>query len=1281
MKSWKINGMDSGPLVEQLKAACPELPREFISRHIQRLTPRYFQTIPFDMQVTHLRSLYELTSDQPFRILIERGDENKAEITVLAFDYPGEFSALCGVLGSTCFNIQTGQAFTYSRAQPVYSETASAPGRRSSRGPTPARRTGTSKTDKTEPANRRRIIDRFGGRIESELPFQQWRENLEGKLSEILQLMEDGDENSIVTARRRINEYVADALQRRPVDTRHALLPIQIDIDENAEQVTRLTVTSEDTPFFLYALTNTLALHRVSIEHIDINTIGGRIVDTIEFLDDSGKPVHEESTLSHITVSILFTKQFTFFLGSAPDPYNALIRFEQLSDSLLRLPGEGKWQEFLSEPRILGDLARLLGASDFLWEDFIRLQYENILPMLKSHVANTEFSHHQDELEDILDESLEEADSTEESVKRLNDFKDREIYLIDLDHILVAERDFRFLSERLSRLAEVVIGRAADIWWEELTRRYGRPVTVAGLEAGFSILGLGKLGGAALGYASDIELICVYDDDGNTDGSKKINNSEFFEKLFREITGSIHAKREGIFQVDLRLRPYGNSGPLASSLSRFSQYYEKGGPAHSYERLALVRLRSIAGNQELGKRIESLRDEIIYASDSISLPELRALRKKQLDELAGSSRLNAKFSPGAMVDLEYTVQILQVTHGKEHKGLRTPRLHRALEGLVKTELLTRTEAELLIQAYHFFRRLVNSLRMLRGNAQDLYLPAEDSEEYRHLARRCKYTRTGDLSAKEHLHLDFESYTASIRAFVERHLGRDSIPGPPVANAADIVLSDTLPEELRNSILEETGFLDPALAYRNFKTMASRLHNTVDFARLAVLARQNLSESPDPDTALNNWEHYLSGMRDPDGHIQELLGQPRRLSILLEIFSASQFLSDGLSAHPEFLEWLSRPGRLQKLRSGKEIRKDLQILLLESDDRDERLEQLRIFRKRELLRIGTRDLCLKVPLRDITAELSHLASAIIDGALQGIFDDLSVSPEARGRFCIFAFGKLGGKELNYSSDVDLLGVYEDGGSEEENKLFQRVMEHLVHDLSTHTTEGHAYRVDLRLRPYGTAGLTAVDSRRLEEYYHSTAALWEFQALLKLDPVAGNKELGYRLLGRLHRLLNRSWDPEEIRSCINRLRSRSIQQNSSRTGTGWNIKEGEGGIRDIEFLVQGLQLQHIALRPEIFSGNTLHALSLLPTAEIISSKTAADLANDYQFLRRLEHLLQIRDDLQKHSLPTSQPQLKIMARMVIGRQAQEEQLLKTIEDTRQRVRKHFQSYLEQNMNDQD
>ena len=874
-------------------------------------------------------------------------------------------------------------------------------------------------------------------------------------------------------------------------------------------------------------------------------------------------------------------------------------------------------------------------------------------------------------METLLRQELEACGAVEEKKEVLNKFKDRETYLIDLDHILKNEADFLFLSRKLTALAELIVSTAVSIIYEKMTERHGIPRTVAGIQATYAVLGLGKMGGAALGYASDIELLCVYSDQGGTDGENSLPNAVFFEKLFKKAVRLIEAKREGIFRVDLRLRPHGNSGPLACSLEEYCRYYGAGGRAHAFELLALIRMRPFGGDRDLGGRIKRLRDEYVYATNRIDLQELRSLREKQLQEKTEHARLNAKFSPGALVDLEYTVQILQYLYARDNPALKTPRIHVALEELVQAGILTSRELTDIVEAYHFFRRLINGLRMLRGSAKDLFLPEVDSDEYLHLARRMGYEPALGLNPAQKLSLDFQTTTATIRRFVEHYLGRDWIPEDSTGNAADLVLSDSIPSKLQNSIFSSAGFFEPRRAYVNLKALAGEGRRRQLFARLSVLAWDVLAQSPAPDMALNNWERFEHSIADIENHYEELLQQPKRLELLLQVFASSQFLADILIKYPEFYNWVSDPVRLRPLRKREEMTADLQRETSSVQNEDEWKRLVRKFRKREILRIATRDICLLVSIEEIVAELSHLADALIETTLEYIQRDEKSLP-----FCICAFGKLGGEELNYSSDLDLIGIYDvppNRSKEETEQSCGGWMEKLRALLSDHTDEGYVYRIDLRLRPYGRSGNIVYSRDTLLNYYRRTASLWEVQALLKLRPIAGDTGLGGVFLSEIRPTLVKDYVKREVIGTIKTLRLEAVKKSTGSFLNGRDIKSGEGGIRDIEFLLQGFQLVFCKRFPELTTGNTLQGIRLLGEKRLLPQTVADDLISDYTFLRRIEHFLQILEDRQTHTLPKAERERELLARRMARQGIQHDEFYTRLSETLKRVHNAYETYL--------
>lgn len=733
-----------------------------VRQHLERLEDAYFQRFDLEQAAEHVRRLAALGRDHPVELIVE-GEPGSLAATVLAFDHPSLFSLLCGTLAGMGFSIEAGDVFTYGPS----GETAEAP-----------RRAGGFRRRKPvfDPTRKRRIIDRFIGRLDDpDVDAEAFEARLRDAIEGLLESLEKDPDGGLAKARHRVNEMVTHRLGRLAEQTSPVLYPIELEINTDYSHRTYLRIVAQDTPAFLYALSNALSLVGMSIERVRIDTRDDRVEDEIGFVDRQGQAVRDRQALDRVKLVVLLTKQFTYYLDQSPDPYTALSRFERIVEDLLRQEGAEQWLDMLSDPRAMRHLARLLGASDYLWEEFIRLQYEALMPILKRRISDQPYAHDSRTIRTRLAQELARASTPSEKRKALNRFKDQEVFLIDLDHILRADSHFQEFSQKLTALAEAVVDAASDLAWRSLVEQHGKPRKEDGGPAEWAVFGLGKLGGAALGYASDIELMFVYDGGGTTDGRESIHTGEFFNLLAREVSRSIEAKQEGIFRVDLRVRPYGKNAPLACSFETFERYYSEDGDAHSWERMALVRLRPVAGEEAFGQRVARRRDGLVYGSGAIKLQELWEMRRMQWrQKRRKSGEFNAKYSPGALVDVEYSVQILQVRHGGEHPELRTPRVHKALAALVKVGAIERVDAETLRGCYGFLRKLINGLRMLRGSAEDLFVPPSDSPEFRHLARRMGY-RADDGDEAEMLASDIERNRSAVQSFVRTTFGPDALP--------------------------------------------------------------------------------------------------------------------------------------------------------------------------------------------------------------------------------------------------------------------------------------------------------------------------------------------------------------------------------------------------------------------------------------------------------------------------------------------------------------------------
>ena len=1276
-------------LVRQLEG----VDESFIDSHLTRLGEDYYTEFSLAEVAAHIRGLSRLDSARPLAVSVAPGAPDPASeepreplptpgrrapagsapaaadapgsllCTILAVDHPGVFSLIAGVLGACGFAIDTGAAYTYGSASgsPAGDRLAAAPGAsrgsvRAAAGRVPGgrlRRRRRSRPLRQQPPPRRMIVDRFHGRrVSAEaraLSVAAWRQQLEQRLLEVMAELERGVPEA---AQRRVSELVAETIRRHwPVSP--TLHPVQIEVADHAVgagvgAVTRMRIVSQDTPLFLYRFSAALALRDVSIQRVRIRTDAGRVEDTVDVVDRAGAPITDPTLLNQIKLSVLLTKQFAYFVGVAPDPYAALLRFERLTEQILGLPEEGRLLDLLAHPRIMGELALLLGTSDYLWEDFIRQQFETLLPMLEVEQQHS-FSNAAT-MAERLRQAVAEAPTAAAKTTALNAFKDREAFLIDLEHVLNRHGSVPRLAQRLTGLAECVVAAALELAAEALRPQFGIARTLGGIDARLALMGLGKLGGSALGYASDLELMFVYSDQGSTTGPRQIANGEYYERLVQQTVNRIGAKRAGIFEVDLRLRPYGASGPRAVSLESFAKYYGPGGEALAYERLALIRLRAVAGDRELGARLQRLRDEFVYRAGAIPLEEVHRMRRRQVAEHDADTRLNAKFSPGTLVDVEYAVQMLQVRYGESRASLRTSSVHQALEELAQAGILAPLEAERIRAAYDFYRRLINALRILRGSARDLYLPPAGAVEYGHLARRMGYRGTTALPPAQRLQLELETRRAAVRRFIDTHLGHGSLGSGSITGVADLVLSRAQEDDGAAGaaqVMRRLGFSQPARAAANIARLARRAPDRMQFARLAVLAGDELARQSDPDRALNNWERYVAALSDPGHHFHTLMRQPTRLELLVRIFATSQFLADTLVRSPELFDWVTEPERLRR-------RRRLQDVVEEWGDPHTWLPRLRMLRRREMLRIAIRDYCLQAPVTDVMRELSVVAEAFIHAAVHELAKD---RPEVLERVCILALGKLGAEELNYSSDIDLVALYDDRGLPADRGAtlahgVTALARALSATLSAHTGEMAAYRVDWRLRPYGGSGELAHSFSSLAAYYAGPANDWEVQALLRMRPVGGNRALGRALLRRARSAFARLGSDAATRGArafatIERLRSQALAaQVQRRLNQGRDVKSGAGGIRDLEFLVQGLQLQHLMHHPELICGNTVAALERLQRVGVLSADGAAQLREDYLFLRRLEHLLQVFEDRQVHVLPSSDAALGALARRMLG-----------------------------------
>ncbi|MGC9349371.1 MAG: glutamine synthetase adenylyltransferase [Anaerolineae bacterium] len=662
-------------------------------------------------------------------------DEARWSVTIVGYDYPGELSLICGLLFVYGFSIEDGHVFTY---EPTEEEDRRA----------------------SHSHGRRKIVDTFTVReVEKQADATTWQA-YEDELSSLLEMMQRGEARE---ARGTLAKRAASAFQEQS-EIEPTLYPVEITIDNaTSRHYTILHISAPDTLGFLYELTNALAYTHIYIARMNVESVGNRAQDTLYVTDANGRKITSEDKQRELRAATVLIKHFTHLLPRTPDPETALLHFREFISQLFRQPDWPDELATLENPEVLNALARLLGVSEFLWDDFLRMQHANLFPVVRDMDA-LETKKTRPELQEELEAELAVVHARPEPPipeapwrKTLNDFKDREMFRIDMRHILGHTKEFWDFSEELTSLAEVVVNAAYHLCHEDLRAQFGTPLQEDGAVSEMSVCALGKCGGRELGFASDIELMFIYSGNGETTGPEVITTAEFYETVVQQFLQAIRAKREGIFEIDLQLRPYGKSGSMAVSLEAFRRYFAPDGPAWAYERQALVKLRPIAGNIGLGEEIVKLRDQYVYHGQPFDVTAMRAMRERQIRHLVTGGTFNAKYSPGGLVDVEYLVQALQITHGGSRPALRLTNIRRAMAALAAAGVLSDGDYTQLHKAHTFLRWLIDGLRMVRGNARDLTVPPVDGEAFAFLAKRMRYG--GDV---EQLQADLDHYTSTVQ---------------------------------------------------------------------------------------------------------------------------------------------------------------------------------------------------------------------------------------------------------------------------------------------------------------------------------------------------------------------------------------------------------------------------------------------------------------------------------------------------------------------------------------
>ncbi|MFA7403029.1 MAG: bifunctional [glutamate--ammonia ligase]-adenylyl-L-tyrosine phosphorylase/[glutamate--ammonia-ligase] adenylyltransferase [Pelobacteraceae bacterium] len=952
-----------------------------------------------------------------------------------------------------------------------------------------------------------------------------------------------------------------------------------------------------------------------------------------------------------------------------PSPDQALNSFERLTGVV----APEHLSEMAEHKKRLAQCVLLCGSSPFL----VNLMYKSPDTVQWLFLENgIDISRSAEDMQAAVLGTVDESTDFTALQRALRCFKRREIVRIaarDLNGLAPLEEVMRELADLASSTLQV----AFQVCRRCLVRDHGVPLMTENgavpREAEMTVIGMGKLGGRELNFSSDIDIIYFYESDKGVtagvesgSGGKKgvVSLHAFFNKLGEMISKALSQVTEDgfVFRVDVGLRPEGKSGDMAVSLRSAEIYYESWG--QSWERTAMLKARPVAGSLALGEQLLKTLQPFIYRKylDYNLIEDMKQMKQKIDASLARSreGEINLKLGRGGIREVEFFIQALQLVYAGKNPKLRERNSLTALDTLLAANLLEEDDHSKLRDAYRFLRSVEHRIQVVQER-QTHNLPGKE-EEMLALARRSGYLRANGLER--------------FRQVLEEHRGNVSVIYGTLFHTRDekleqevhpqvlFLLDPKADSDLVKDMLAERHFEDVERAYDNLTSLrrgpikanlTERSRRSLE--KIMPLLTQELFESPDPDLALTNLERFMTVIARRSSCYALLAENRTTIKLLVSLFGMSEFLSKILICHPELLESLIVGSDSSGSKSRMVMESDLESLLEQSDYFEDHLDILRRYRNEEFLRIGLNDIHGRMLQGEVTAQLSLLGEVCLTAAFRLAVTELQrfgrpvwlrdgVTAEAS--LAIVALGKLGGGELNYHSDLDIIFVYDHQGYTNGEKqisnheYFAKLAQKIIAILTMQTREGYVYKIDTRLRPSGNAGPLVTSLESFLDYHRKEAQIWERQALTKARVVLGDNKLASQLHDIIRHTIYGATIDDEGRQEIHRLRMRMENELAREKDGSYNIKTGRGGMVDVEFAVQYLQLKEGCRYPELRTTSTVVALKEISTLGLLPDGSADTLLNGYKFLRKLENRLRIIHDYSVNDLSGSRVYLNKLAR---------------------------------------
>jgi glutamate-ammonia-ligase adenylyltransferase len=813
-------------------------------------------------------------------------------------------------------------------------------------------------------------------------------------------------------------------------------------------------------------------------------------------------------------------------------------------------------------------------------------------------------------LQNIFDET-----SLKQALRRLRQHVMTRIIVRDLNGLA----DLHEVMRTTSSLAECAINTAIDYLNTWLVDIYGQPVDVQGNPQSLIVIGMGKLGGYELNVSSDIDLIFAYASEGETTGEKSITNQDFFTRLAKKLIAAIDEITEDgfVFRVDMRLRPFGSEGALVSNLDALEEYYQNNG--REWERYAWIKGREVTD----GNQVSKLLKPFVFRKylDFGAFASMRDLKIQiQRDVNSKGMHDNIKLGRGGIREIEFIAQVFQLIRGGQDASLQVKPTLSVLELLKNKSLLPEKTVAELSEAYVFLRNLEHRL-MYVDDAQTQELPKGDEAKAR--------------IAKAMWFADWQEFLAKLNAYrqqVQQHFDETFSDVNATQGELEIeksIWNGTIVEQDSAAALQKLGFADANETLRRLNT----LHQSSRYFQLPELSRQRFdalmplvvsqsAEMSNADTTLMRLIDLLESICRRASYLALLAEHPQTMQLLVKLCSSSPWLTNYLVQHPILLDELLDTRTLYAAPDFSSLRADLLARLAEVEgDVERQMDVFRHFKHANIFRFAAQDINGELSPEKLSDYLSELADLVMSVSLEIIWPNVRGKHLDVPKFAVIGYGKLGGKELGYASDLDIIFLYDDDSSEA-GEVYARFAQRINNWFNSLTSAGLLYETDMQLRPDGNSGLLVSSVTAFKEYQMQKAWVWEHQAITRARFVAGDKQIGEAFDAIRIEVMAQQRDLNQLKTEVQTMREkmRSAQHIEA---TMFDIKHSIGGIIDVEFLVQYLVLAHAKQYPQL-TGNigNIGLLKLLASLNIIEQDLADKVVLAYRDYRHTQHMLKLQ-----------------------------------------------------------